>query len=240
MISVVSVKTEITECRRKYQAAVVAELLLAYPCVMHRISPAIFVLVVLSGCAVTPSHNIPVRPEYIEAGVQIGDTLEVTMLDGEERTIEVLGVRTDAIEAADGDIAIADIRSIAKRSWELPGHPCGANEPVGCSIPEVVLLLSDEYNEQADKFHPACVIHDFCYRHGYVTYGVTREQCDADFLADMKKSCGGFRGLDILDLKQYSICQIAADQTHGVVRLKGKPHFRTNTSSYCEYRPDTP
>ncbi len=208
---------------------------------MHRALQAILILVAVGGCAaVTPSHNIPVRPDYIEAGVQPGDTLDITMLDGEERTIEVLDVRTDAIEAADGDIAIADIRSIVKRSWTLPGHPCGANEPVGCSIPEVILLLSEEFNSQAEKFHPACVTHDFCYRHGQITYGVTREQCDANFRVDMKKSCGGFAGLDVLDLEEYSICHIAADQIHNVVRLKGEPHFRTTTSSRCEYRPDIP
>ena len=89
---------------------------------MHRALQAILILIAVGGCAaVMPSHNIPVRPDYIGAGVQPGDTLEITTLDGEERTIEVLGVRTDAIEAADGDVAITDIRSIVKRSWTLPG-----------------------------------------------------------------------------------------------------------------------
>jgi hypothetical protein len=208
---------------------------------MHRALQAILILAAVGGCAaVMPSHNIPVRPDYIEAGVQSGDTLEITMLDGEEMTIEVVDVRTDAIEGPDGDIAITDIRSIVKRSWSLPGHPCGANEPVGCSIPEVILLLSDEFNNQAEKFHPACVTHDFCYRHGQITYGVTRKQCDADFLVDMKKSCRGFAGLGVLDLEEYSMCHIAADQIHNVVRLKGEPDFRTTTSSRCEYRPEIP
>ena len=240
MVSVVSVKTEITERRRKNQAVVVTELLLGYSCAMHRTLLAIFVLVVLSGCAVIPSHNIPVRPEYIKAGVQIGDTLEVTMLDGQERTIEVLDVRTDAIETSEGDIVIADIRSIVKRSWTLPGHPCGANQPVGCSIPEIILLMSDDFNSQAEKFHPACVTHDFCYRHGHITYAVTREQCDANLRADMKKSCRGFGGLGILDLEEYSFCHLAADQIYNVVRLKGEPHFRTDTSTRCEYQPEIP
>ena len=214
---------------------------LGYARVMYRALQVILILVAVGGCAaVMPSHNIPVRPDYIEAGVQPGDTLEITMFDGEERTIEVLGVRTDAFETADGDIAIADIRSIVKRSWTLPGHPCGANEPVGCSIPEIILLLSDDFNSQSEKFHPACVTHDFCYRHGHVTYAVTREQCDANLRADMKKSCGGFGGLGILDLEEYSFCHLAADQIYNVVRLKGEPHFRTNTSTRCEYQPEIP
>ncbi len=187
-----------------------------------------------------PSHIIPVKSEYIEAGVQAGDTLEITMIDGEEINVEVVDVRMDAIEGPDGDILIADIRSIVKRSWSLPGHPCGANAPVGCSIPEAILLLSEEFKNQAEKFHPACVTHDFCYRHGQITYGMTRGQCDADFLADMKKSCGGFGGLGLLDIEEYSMCHVAADQIHNVVRLKGEPHFRTKTSTRCEYRPDLP
>ncbi len=191
----------------------------------------------VSSCtAVTPSHEIPVRSEYIEAGVEVGDTLEITMTDGEEKTIEVTGLRMDAIETPEGDMSISKIQKIVKRSWTEPAHPCGANEPVGCSIPEV-LLLSEQYKEQADKFHPACVTHDFCYRHGVTTYDVTREECDTEFLATMKKSCGGYRGLGLLDLEGYSICHTAAQQTYNVVRLKGEPHFLTTTSSHCEYKP---
>jgi hypothetical protein len=205
---------------------------------MYRLPLIFLISATVSGCAaVTPSHDIPVKTEYIEAAVQVGDTLEVTMIDGEEKTIEVTGMRMDAIETADGDISISNIQKIVKRSWTEPAHPCGANEPVGCSIPEV-LLLSEEYKEQAEKFHPSCVTHDFCYRHGVVTYGVTREECDADFLAGMKKSCGGYRGLGLLDLEGYSICHTAAQQTYNVVRLKGEANFRTTTSSYCEYKLD--
>ena len=205
---------------------------------MHRVIFIFLLLASVCGCAaITPTHEIPVRTEYIEAGVQVGDTLEITMTDGEERTIEVTGLRMDAIETPDGDISISKIQKIEKRSWTEPAHPCGASEPVGCSIPEV-LLLSERYKEQAEKFHPACVTHDFCYRHGAITYGVTREECDTEFLAQMKKTCGGYRGLGLLDLEQYSMCHTAAQQTYNVVRLKGEPHFRTSTGSYCEYKLD--
>ena len=196
-----------------------------------------FVLALVGGCAqVTPSHSIPVRKEYIEAGIQAGDTIEITTADGEEKTFEVVDVQANAIVGPDGAIPISDIESIVKRSWTAPQHPCGANEPVGCSIPEVVLLLSDDYSEQAGKFHPACVTHDYCYRHGHATYGDTRELCDEQFLADMKQACGGTNVLNILNAKDYSICQIAARQTYEAVRLKGEPHFRTANSTYCEFR----
>lgn len=203
---------------------------------MHRILLLILFIALASSCSIgTPKHDIPVRTEYIDAGVEVGDTLDITTKDGEEKTIIVVEIGMDYIEGEEGRIAISTIEKIVKRSFTEPGHPCGANEPVGCSIPEVVLLLSDQYKEQATKFHPACVTHDFCYRHGYATYGVEREQCDTAFLADMKASCGGMKGIGLLDLEQYSLCRIAADQTHGIVRLKGEQHFRTTTSSVCEY-----
>ena len=109
---------------------------------------------------------------------------------------------------------------------------------MGCSIPEVVLLLSDEYSEQAAKFHPACVEHDFCYRHGYATYGDKRELCDEQFLEDMMQACGGAGVLSLLNAKEYSICRVAARQTYEAVRRKGKPHFRTTTSTNCKFRLD--
>ena len=203
---------------------------------MHRILLLIPFIALASSCSIgTPKHDIPVRSEYIDAGVEVGDTLDITTKDGEEKTIVVVNVGMDYIEGEEGKIEISTIQKIVKRSFTEPGHPCGANEPVGCSIPEVVLLLSEKYEEQAAKFHPACVTHDFCYRHGYATYGVDRDQCDATFLAEMKTSCGGMKGIGFLDLEQFSICRIAADQTHAVVRLKGEQHFRTTTSSVCEY-----
>ena len=191
----------------------------------------------VAGCAqMTPSHNIPVRQDYIEAGLQPGDAVEIVLKDGAEKSFEVVDVQFNQIGSPDGPIEIGDIESITKRSWTEPGHPCGGNEPLGCSIPEVVLVLSDEYRSQTGKFHPACVRHDFCYRHGYLTYDETRDACDTQFLADMKEACGGLKGLNLLDLEQYSYCNVAADQTYNAVRLKGEPHFKTTNGSYCDYK----
>ena len=197
----------------------------------------LIVLLFAAGCAqVTPSHDIPVRQDYIEAGLKPGDFVEIELQDGNERSFEIVDVQFNQIESPAGPIDIQDIESITLRSWTEPGHPCGGNEPLGCSIPEVVLLLSDEYKSQASKFHPACVRHDFCYRHGYLTYDETRESCDTQFHEDMRETCGGFRGLNLLDLENYSYCKVAADQTYNAVRLKGEPHFRTTNGSYCDYK----
>ena len=114
-------------------------------------------------------------------------------------------------------------------------HPCGELEPLGCSIPQAVLLI-EEYADQADKFHDACVIHDLCYRHGNITYGVSREECDDEFYVNMKDACAGTANLGMLDPEDFAKCQLAANQTFMAVKKHGEPHFNSGSGSYCEYR----
>ena len=114
--------------------------------------------------------------------------------------------------------------------------PCGGSQQLGCSIPTAVLVISEDYEEQADKFHDACVRHDLCYRHGEATYGLTRKQCDVEFHDNMKAACSGFKGLGVLDPAEFSKCQFAAKQTYEAVRTHGEKHFRSATSTYCAYR----
>ena len=114
--------------------------------------------------------------------------------------------------------------------------PCPGSEPLGCSIPVAVLVVSKDYEEQADKFHDACVTHDLCYRHGEATYGTTRKECDVEFLENMKAACTGFKGLGVLDPEDFAKCQFAAKQTYEAVRTHGQKHFQSATSTYCAYR----
>jgi hypothetical protein len=113
---------------------------------------------------------------------------------------------------------------------------CGGSQPLGCSIPTAVLVVSEDYEEQADKFHGACVMHDLCYRHGEATYGMTRKECDVEFLDNMKAACSGFKGLGVLDPEEFAKCQFAAKQTYEAVRTHGEKHFQSATSTYCAYR----
>lgn len=189
------------------------------------------------GCShIVPSHDIRAKPEFIRAGVQVGDSVEITTKDGEYREFIVEDVGTDTIVGPAETIRFSEIQSLVKRSWKEPAHPCGGGTPVGCSIPQVVLILSEDYQQQAEKFHPACVTHDFCYRHGFATYGATREECDAAIYADMKKACGGMGGLSVIDVQEFSVCKFAANRTFEAVRRHGEKHFQTATSTYCEYR----
>lgn len=208
------------------------------PIRLARISRHVLVFVavlVVCSCGYTPAHDIPVKPKYIQAGVKPGDTIDVTTYDGVETTMVVTEVRATAVAGEGQVVLFRDIEAISVRSWKEPEHPCGAGEPVGCSIPEVVLTLSEDYGDQAKKFHPACVLHDFCYRHGFATYGTDRETCDNNFYDDMLERCNTLGAFSALDIKEYTLCQAAALQTFEAVRRYGQPAYRTTSSTVCEY-----
>lgn len=114
-------------------------------------------------------------------------------------------------------------------------HPCGEVVELGCSIPTAVLIIED-YREQANKFHDACVTHDLCYRHGAATYDLDRKDCDDGFYEDMKTACSGLGGLGILNPEDYAKCQLAALETYEAVRKHGEERFRSTASTVCEYR----
>jgi len=194
------------------------------------------VALTMSSCTYAPLHDLPVRPDFIKAGVKPGDTVEIETKDGSKYKFEVTAVSAVDIEGDGVNLPVSEIEKIGVRSWEEPEHPCGAGQPVGCSIPEVVLALSELYRQQADKFHNACVAHDFCYRHGYATYGIERAECDDGFYQDMQDECSSMGAFSVLDVKNYSLCQLAAKQTVDAVRRYGEPAYRTTTSTYCEYR----
>lgn len=189
----------------------------------------------LASCGYAPKHEIQPKPNYIHAGVKAGDTVEITTNDGTESKMEVMEVRATALVGRDRTVQFRDIQKLAVRSWHEPEHPCGGSEPVGCSIPEVVKILVVPYQDQADKFHPACVVHDFCYRHGFATYGTKRETCDQNFYEDMQLTCEKNGLLSKIDIEGYAACKTAALQTFEAVSRYGEPHYRTTTSTVCEY-----
>ena len=192
-----------------------------------------------SACTLTPGHDVRVHPDYIRAGVQVGDRVEVTELDGSKHEFIVIEVANDALRGDGYRVEFADIGELRKYSWEPPAHPCGGGEPVGCSLPVVVRALSEYHNDYAQRFDPACVQHDFCYRHGYATYGTSREGCDESFYARMQQECGSVRFLDMLDVertRRHTECKLAAEQFYLAVRRYGEEAYRTTGSTVCEYQ----
>jgi len=106
-----------------------------------------------------------------------------------------------------------------------------------------VAIASEVHNHYRDKFHDACEQHDYCYRHGFASYGLDRDACDAEFLAIMQGSCPaaptGNAGkiLEIFNesLDSRSNCVAVAKDYHAAVRRHGEKYFETTASTYCEY-----
>lgn len=191
------------------------------------------------GCSIVPSHEIPVHEAYIHAGVQAGDKLEVTTEDGRKRKLVVTAVGRDSLSGPDEVIHFADIRKLVKYSWSTPRHPCGGGLPVGCSAPVLKTIAafseSEKVYDAPDELEPACIAHDYCYRHGFATYGVSRKECDDAFYGAMKELCYGPLHLNVLDLKDFSLCMLAAAEINHLVRELGEDAFLQEDSTYCEY-----
>ena len=127
------------------------------------------------------------------------------------------------------------------RSVKRPASPCGGGKSLGCSVPILVSLTSDVYEHYRRYFYDACAQHDYCYRHGYRTYGLDREACDAEFLDNMLKACpapsrfGIGEILDALSVESRNTCLATAAEFHAVVRRYGEDEFQHDTSTTCHY-----
>jgi hypothetical protein len=203
---------------------------------------ALVAVSVIGACAsVAPMQEVRPEPAFIEAAVEPDNEVEIGTTDGRELSFVVAKVESGKVFGTGGEeVAFADIDSISIRSWSEPTHPCGAGEPVGCSIPEVITAVSSYHEVYKDYFHSACVEHDYCYRHGLATYGLNQGYCDNRFYSDMMELCGsaggGILGITDLDgLAEKAKCRLAADQFYAAVHAHGYKAFRTTNSTYCEF-----
>lgn len=195
-------------------------------------------LLATAGCALSPERAVLPYPAHVKAGVAVGDTITVRMRDGTAHRITVESIGNESLASDGVDVAYDDIVAIGKRSTRPITNPCDDGTPVGCSVPAVLTLTSEFHDRYSRRFEDACIAHDYCYRHGFRTYGDSRADCDAVFLHDMQMECG-----DVLDLDPVSRaeCLLAASEFHIAVRRSGSSRFLTDAGSYCEYRgPPTP
>lgn len=66
--------------------------------------------------------------------------------------------------------------------------------PLGCSVNTVAdnslqLLFPSDHGRFSEFFDAACVRHDLCYRHGYYTYGFSKDECDREFAGLLYQRC---------------------------------------------------
>ncbi len=112
-----------------------------------------------------------------------------------------------------------------KREAICINNPFFLGEKPGCSTP-VAKVATVGYDK---TFHKACVKHDLCYRHGYITYHRSRKKCDDDFLKDMNKICRK------KPLPLRPGCYSASLIYYKAVQKLGDDSFRKKNSQICYY-----
>jgi hypothetical protein len=202
------------------------------------------ILAVCAACVTTQqTHKVRPLPNFVAAAIEPGDTVIVTTYDHEDVEFIVTEVSENAIHSADREFRLVDVAELHKVGHQRPPTPCGGAEPLGCSVPFLVARASKEHGHYKEEFYEACEQHDYCYRHGYRTYGLDREFCDQEFLDNMQKSCpvGDDSTLgsiieafdDSMDTR--TVCMTVAQDFYVAARDFGEKHYQGRFSSYCEY-----
>jgi len=128
------------------------------------------------------------------------------------------------------------MRDPLKIDIRLPPGKCGAGEVLECSIPWIAQAFVHEQSVAKRLFNKACKRHDYCYRHGYLTYKKSRKDCDDDFLNDMQDKCNNSTAAILLSFGlSAAACNAIAGEVYAGVRAGGEDAFRKENGSECEY-----
>ncbi len=125
----------------------------------------------------------------------------------------------------------------------------GEGRGIDCSIPslgDVAFKRPDGVSDIRLRFRQACVNHDFCYRHGFATYGYTQNDCDLALQESAFRLCrqiqreGGSDSKGELEAgtDPYSYCETEAKKVLLGVALGGAGSYKgPGRSTYFEYDP---
>lgn len=201
------------------------------------------ILAVLAACVTRDSYKVRPLPNFVSVAIQPGDTVIVTTRSHETAEFEVTEVTESALHSAERQFKLTEITELRIIAEERPPTPCGGVEALGCSVPLLVSFASKAHASYKDQFYSACETHDYCYRHGFRTYGLDREFCDEEFLVNMQETCPRPSQsaigtvLDALkdDLEFAPTCQEVANDFYLAVREFGDSRFQYKDSNYCEY-----
>lgn len=208
--------------------------------VLGRIAVAVFI-----GCLVAcaPTHTVKPLPNFVKVALMPGDRVTVTTHDGATHKFVITEIGGNTLSGDNVQFALQDIASLKKHAWTRPESPCGGEKSLGCSVPFLVNVASKSHSRYGKKFYDACAQHDYCYRHGAASYGLDRDTCDDEFLANMQNTCPSAAGTtigkvfevfdDSVDSRQT--CLSVADDFYSAVRRYGEEKFLTASSTYCEY-----
>ena len=195
--------------------------------------------------ACTPLQTVRPIPDFVTLAIKPGDNVELQTFAGEHVAFQVRHVDAQSISSPEHRFLLNEIDELYVRSRNRPDYPCGGERALRCSVPEKVKaaevvfgnqisgalgnipgLRGDWHAKYANTFYDACVQHDFCYRHGYKTYGHKKEHCDAEFYHNMLEKCGS------VDVG----CMAAAKEFSWAVREHAEEGaFQEETSTECQY-----
>ncbi|MFJ2683346.1 hypothetical protein ACIOYV_06355 [Pseudomonas sp. NPDC087342] len=134
----------------------------------------------------------------------------------------------------------------------------GRGQGLNCSIPQPLKSLAFERKVDGAsvglRFRQSCVMHDFCYRHGYATYGYTQADCDTMLQesayrlcrqiyrpasdSQIKKKQGEDRENELQKRNVYDQCETEAKKVLLGVVLGGAGSYKpAGHSTYFEYDP---
>lgn len=107
--------------------------------------------------------------------------IEIT-ISGDENNLHITTILASNRNRLYTEVNAKRIGECEKLRW--PVSQCVEQEPLQCSTPVHVPYFND-------KFAPACVQHDYCYRHGWASYGFSKKDCDDRFRQQLMSRCGG-------------------------------------------------
>lgn len=123
----------------------------------------------------------------------------------------------------------------------------GKGEGLGCSIPPLLdKLMFSRGPKDAPlslQFRQACVRHDYCYRHGWATYGYKQADCDFALQQDAYRVCRIVYDEQLTNEEKKNInpdeeCLSRARRVLLGVRIGGAENFQSREkSTYFEYDP---
>ncbi|MBT8079471.1 MAG: hypothetical protein KJO31_12900 [Gammaproteobacteria bacterium] len=202
-------------------------------------------LLSLIACAAGCAQKFTVKPlpNFVDAAIKPGDKVEVTTYGGESWKFEVTGVTKTALHGREHKVRLVEIADLKKIARKRPPSPCGGEKELGCSVPILISMASNEHAHYRERFYDACAQHDYCYRHGSATYGLDRDDCDEEFLVNMQNSCPNQTTSvfgTVVEIMGNSIdssftCMRIANDFYTAARDFGEKHFEAKGSSYCEY-----
>lgn len=133
------------------------------------------------------------------------------------------------------------MRAPLKIDVRLPPGKCGAGEPLDCSTPWLAKVIEPHHWITSGSalnqgvFSQACKRHDYCYRHGFLTYGKSKGDCDADFQRDMSRTCANPVASILTAGVSTGLCDSVAAEMFTAVQALGDKQFRKENGSVCEY-----